>query len=96
MIREDVNSKLAILIQQNPDAEIVVLVDNNEIADPIMFRFTKHRIKDVEYSPIIELEDGTIYTSMENYLMDVGNGVVSEKLKYVLYTAIVITTEAGI
>lgn len=96
MIKEDVNWKLASLLNQYPDAEIVVLVDNNEIADPTMFRFTYHRIKDVEYSPIIELEDGTIYTSMENYLMDVGNGVVSEKIKYVLYTAIVITTEAGI
>jgi len=96
MIKEDVNWKLASLLNQYPDAEIVVLVDNNEIADPTLFEHTKHRIKSVEYTTVIELESGRIYTSIEHYIMDFGNEIISEDKKRVLYTAIVITTEAGI
>ena len=42
------NKKLASLLKQYPDAEIVILVNNDEISDPTMFEFTKHSIKAVE------------------------------------------------
>lgn len=93
---KEVNGKLADLLKQFPDAEIVVLVNNDEIADPTLMQFTKHRIKEVEYKTVIELEDGRVYTSMEHYIMDIGNEAVSEEEKRVIYEAIVITTEASI
>jgi hypothetical protein len=92
------NKKLASLLKQYPDAEIVVLVNNDEISDPTMFEFTKHSIKAVEYKAIVETEDGRIYTSIEPYKIDQGNSETEEgeSEKYVVYPAIVITTEASL
>jgi len=96
MTKEDTNYKLSSLLNQHPDAEIVIMVNNNEIADPTLFEHTKHRIKSVEYTTVIELESGRIYTSIEHYIMDFGNEIISEDKKRAFYPAIVITTEAGI
>lgn len=88
---------LSQLIEQFPGAEIVLQVDNEEKCDPTMFKYTKHRIKEVFYDDIIETEEGEIYISISDFLDACDEDELEQVERiYNIYQAIVVITEADV
>lgn len=95
--QKELIKELIQLIKEHPSAKVIFLVDNDEKCDPTMFKYTKHRIKEVFYDDIIETEEGEIYISISDFLDACDEDELEQVERiYNIYQAIVIITEADV